>query len=57
MELGHRVKKVKGYPFPGVIVAKFYTLAGKERFVVECDVPEVSGILHIYSPEQLEECN
>lgn len=35
-------------------MAKFTTLAGHERLVVECTVPEVAGALHIYSPEQIE---
>lgn len=54
MKVGDHVRKVTGYPWPGVIVADFYTLSGKRRLVVECTVPEVSGALHIYAPEQLE---
>jgi hypothetical protein len=47
------VEKATGYKWPGVVVSVFETLAGKPRVVVECTVPEVSGALHIYSPEQL----
>ena len=54
MNIGDKVRKVKGYRWPGVVVAKFETLSGKLRYVVECTVPEVAGALHIYSPEQLE---
>lgn len=54
MNIGDKVRKVKGYSWPGVVVAKFETLNGKLRYVVECTVPEVAGALHIYSPEQLE---
>lgn len=54
MQIGDKVRKVKGYRWPGVVVAKFETLSGKLRYVVECTVPEVTGALHIYSPEQLE---
>lgn len=54
MQIGDKVRKVKGYRWPGVVVAKFETLSGKLRYVVECTVPEVAGALHIYSPEQLE---
>lgn len=52
--VGQRVRKVRGYAFPGVIVASFETLKGYRRYVVECDVPDVSGILHIYSGKDLE---
>ena len=51
--VGDRVKKVRGYAFPGVIVAKFTTQKGYTRYVVECDVEQVSGILHIYSGKDL----
>lgn len=54
MNPGQKVRKTKGYRWPGVIVAKFETLSGRIRYVVECTVPEVAGALHIYSPEQLE---
>ena len=53
MKIGDKVEKVRGYKWPGVIVAIFHTLAGAERIVVECTVPEVSGALHIYSPDQI----
>lgn len=54
MKIGDEVKKVKGYSWPGVIVADFTNLNGDRRLVVECTVDEVKGALHIYSPEQLE---
>lgn len=54
MNIGDQVEKVKGYRWPGVVVAIFETTAGKLRYVVECTVPEVAGALHIYSPEQIE---
>lgn len=54
--VGDRVRKVSGYAWPGVIVADFKTLDGKRRLVVECDVPEVRGALHIYAPDQIELC-
>jgi hypothetical protein len=53
-ERGTRVRKVKGYPFPGIIVSTFNTLGGQQRYVVECTAPGVEGCLHIFSPEQLE---
>lgn len=53
-EVGQFVVKTKGYKWPGVVVAAFITTSDKERYVVECTVPEVSGALHIYSPDQIE---
>ena len=53
MKPGDKVEKIKGYKWPGVIVASFSTTKGEHRIVVECLVPEVAGALHIYSPEQL----
>lgn len=53
--LGQRVRKAKGFQFPGVIVAMFTTTAGKHRVVVEAVHPEFAGMLHIYDPEQLIE--
>lgn len=54
MQTGDRVQKVKGYKWPGVVVAVFDTLAGQRRVVVECTAPEVAGALHIYNEQQLE---
>ena len=53
MNIGDKVYKAKGYKFPGVIVSKFTTIAGKERFVVECTSPDCSGCLHIFNEIQL----
>jgi len=52
--VGDRVKKKTGYGFPGVVVAVFNNLKGDERLVVECIVPGVLGMLHIFNPEQME---
>jgi hypothetical protein len=49
--IGDEVKKIKGYPFEGFVVAVFYTTAGNIRVVVDF---QGSGMLHIYSEEQLE---
>jgi hypothetical protein len=54
MQIGDKVQKVRGYKWPGVVVAVFDTLSGNHRIVVECTVPEVAGALHIYNPEQVE---
>lgn len=54
LKVGDRVRKLKGYAWPGIVVAVFQTTAGATRIVVECTVPEVAGALHIYNPEQLE---
>jgi hypothetical protein len=50
-QAGDEVEKVRVWP--GKIVAVFTTLAGEQRVVVECTVPEVVGALHIYSPDQI----
>ena len=48
--LNKHVRKVTGYKFEGVVVAQFYSLAGKERFVVD----NYDGMLHIFNRAQLE---
>jgi len=53
-QVGDKVQKIKGYQFPGEIRAVFTNKLGQTRLVVECTVPEVAGVLHIYLPEQLE---
>lgn len=52
--VGDKVRKVKGYSWPGIVVSSFQTLSGQHRYVVECTTPEVQGALHIYNAEQLE---
>lgn len=53
MQIGDKVIKVKGYKWPGVIVADFLTTEGKRRLVVECTAEAVAGALHIYAPSQI----
>ncbi len=52
-QVGDKVQKLKGYKFPGVVVSAYHTLAGKDRYVVECTTPEVTGCQHIYSAKDL----
>lgn len=52
--VGRNVKKISGYPYPGVIVAAFLTTSGKERYVVEATETSYQGMLHIFSGTQLE---
>ena len=58
LRVGDTCKKVKGYVFNGVVRAVFTTLKGEERLVVELlnlnDDGNGNGMLHIFSPEQLE---
>lgn len=54
MTIGDKVQKIKGYRWPGVIVADFTTLSGQRRLVVECTAEAVAGALHIYNEDQLE---
>lgn len=48
------VQKRSGYKFPGAVVARFYTLGDKKRYVVECTLEGARGCLHIYAEEQLK---
>lgn len=48
---GDHVEKVKGYPFPGIVICAGRTTAGQPRYMVESTV--IPGLLHIFSPEQL----
>ena len=50
--VGETVQKPKGYFFAGIVVARFLTTQGKERYVVEHN--QSVGMLHIFSPQQLE---
>ena len=60
LNIGDKVKKISGYKYPGIVVAKFtkldpaVTAAAQERFVVECTEPAVSGMLHIFREGQLK---
>ena len=54
MLIGKQVKKVGGsFQHTGVVVAEFTTTAGAPRIVLEFDAP-VSGMLHVYRPDQVE---
>lgn len=54
LRVGDKVKKVSGDYHPeGVVIARFETLSGKVRFVVE-HAPLMPGLLHIYSANNLE---
>lgn len=53
-EYGDVVQKKKGYKFPGVVVAVYYTLKGEIRYVVECTAKGAEGCQHIFNGEQLE---
>lgn len=57
--VGDRVKKLRGYAFPGVIVSVFRTCADETRYVVELvethlrDEELPTGLLHIFSEANL----
>jgi hypothetical protein len=51
---GDRVKKIKGFQFPGIIVCMFKTTSGQLRCVVEAEHNDFKVMLHIYNPEQLK---
>ena len=52
--VGAAVRKKTGYEFPGEVRSVFATRAGKTRYVVECTVPGMEGMLHIFNRDQLE---
>lgn len=61
-EVGQRVRKTGGYPFPGVVEARFLAtqIDGSkiDRYIVNqwaeaIDGPRPSGLLHIFAPAQL----
>ena len=52
--IGDKVRKLRGYKWPGIVVAVYKTLGGEWRVVVECTVPEIAGAQHIFNPDQLE---
>lgn len=54
IEKGDTVTKTDGYEFRGVVIAKFFTLAGKKRYAVESTVPGAAGIVHIFNETQLK---
>lgn len=54
IEEGEIVIKTEGHDFRGVVIAKFHTLSGKLRYVVECTVPGAAGIVHIFAPRQIK---
>ena len=57
MQVGDKVRKVKGYGFEGEIVAVFKNSQGQTRIVAEhfdSRTTTASGILHIYNEAQLE---
>lgn len=52
--LNRKARKVGGsFEHTGTIVAEFTTTRGDKRIVLEFDNP-VSGMLHIYRPDQVE---
>lgn len=54
MKVGDVVIKTGGdYSFTGTVVSIFKKKSGVTRCVVE----NISGILHIFNPEQLTRCN
>ena len=55
IKVGDSVEKVRGYRYPGVVVAKFNKLdSTEERLVVECTTPATAGMLHIFREDQLK---
>ena len=49
-KVGDKIRKPKGYKFPGTIVSVFENTKGQTRLVAEM---EDIGILHIFNEDQL----
>lgn len=52
LKVGSKVRKITGYKCNGEILSIFKTKGGEIKVVVEFDL--IPGLLHIFSPEQLE---
>jgi len=50
LNIGDRVVKTSGYPFPGTYRGSVETSRGEERVIVEHD----DGWLHIFNPSQIQ---
>ncbi len=51
---GARVRKTKGFRYPGIVAGCVQNQAGEWRVVVEAEHEDFKGMLHIYHPDQLE---
>lgn len=54
---GDKVQKPKGYSFNGTVIGTVYNLAGEEKVIAELTTENGLGMLHIFSPNQLEKRN
>lgn len=52
--VGTPVIKTSGYPFPGEVRSVFWNRKGDLRYVIEATGEEYAGMLHIFSPNQIE---
>ncbi len=53
-KVGDKVKKERGdYLYSGTVKAAFLNDKGSTRYVVECDVPGVKGLLFIFNDNDL----
>ena len=53
-KIGDVVNKTSGYKYPGIVVSVFENTKGEIRYVVECTLEGVQGMLHIFNESQLE---
>jgi hypothetical protein len=52
LRVGDKVIKPQGYRFPSTVQSVFINRAGDTRVV--CESLEIPGLLHIFSPTQVE---
>lgn len=54
LEIGAKMRKVKGYTFNGEVRARFTNRKGETRYVCELEGRNGGGMLHIFAPHQIE---
>jgi hypothetical protein len=54
LSIGDKMRKLKGYTFNGEVRSVFKNKAGEVRLVCELEGENGGGMLHIFSPSQVE---
>jgi hypothetical protein len=54
LPIGTKMRKVRGYAFDGEVRGSVTTRSGELRYVCELEGQNGGGMLHIFSPAQIE---
>lgn len=54
IKVGDQVQKIKGFPFPGRVLAIFDNMAHVAHVVIECNAPMGAGMMLIFPLAQIE---